>query len=539
LFDQLENVSMRNFEKPGRSLAFARNGMAATSHAAATLAAVNVLAAGGNAMDAAIAACAVQCVVEPGSTGVGGDCFALYARGGTDDIVAYDGSGWAPAAASVERLRQLGVNAIERHSPHAVTVPGAVHAWTTLHRDHGRLPLREVFAQAIRYAEDGYALMPRSAWDWAQEADTLALDGEARATMLVDGAAPRQGSVHRQPHLANTLRLIAEEGRDGFYRGPLAAKMVAHLRAHGGLHSLDDFADYHGEYVTPIRASFHGYDVVECPPGGQGVIALMILKILEKCAADGDPLDADRLHREVEAARLAYSMRDAMLGDPRHGKVDVDWLLSDALADELRGRIDLARALPPAPALTPVEHKDTVYITVVDKDRNCVSFINSLFHPFGSGLMAPDSGVLLHNRGQSFVVEPGHPNAIGPRKRPMHTIIPGMITQGGRVRMSFGVMGGHYQAMGHAHFLSKVLHYGMDMQSAMDLPRIFPRPGTDSVDVEATMPASVCAALTERGFRLSAPSTPIGGSQAIWIDWEEGVLMGASDHRKDGCALGY
>ncbi|WP_233839260.1 gamma-glutamyltransferase [Paraburkholderia sp. ZP32-5] len=530
---------MRNFEKPGRSLAFARNGMAATSHAAATLAAVNVLAAGGNAMDAAIAACAVQCVVEPGSTGVGGDCFALYSRGGSDDIVAYDGSGWAPAAATVERLQQLGVSTIERHSPHAVTVPGAVHAWTTLHRDHGRMPLREIFAQAIRYAEDGYAVTPRSSSDWSHEVDTLLRDAEARTTMLVDGAAPRQGTVHRQPHLANTLRLIAEEGRDAFYRGPLAEKIVAHLRAHGGLHSLDDFADYHGDYVTPIRASFRGYDVVECPPGGQGVIALMILKILEKFEAEGDPLDVDRIHREVEAAKLAYSVRDAVLGDPRNQKIDVDWLLSDALADELRGRIDLARALPPAPALTPVEHKDTVYITVVDKDRNCVSFINSLFHPFGSGFMAPGTGVLLHNRGQSFVVEPGHPNAIGPRKRPMHTIIPGMVTQGGRVRMSFGVMGGHYQAMGHAHFLSKVLHYGVDMQSAMDLPRIFPRPGTDSVDVEGTMPASVCAELAERGFRLAAPSSAIGGSQAIWIDWEQGVLAGASDHRKDGCALGY
>jgi gamma-glutamyltranspeptidase/glutathione hydrolase len=530
---------MRNFEMPGRSLAFARNGMAATSHAAATLAAVNVLAAGGNAMDAAIAACAVQCVVEPGSTGVGGDCFALYSRGGTDDIVAYDGAGWAPADASAERMAQLGVKVIERHSAHAVTVPGAVHAWTTLHRDHGRLPLRDILVPAIRYAEEGYAVTPRSAADWSNEVATLARDAEARATMLVDGAAPMPGTVHRQPRLANTLRRIAEEGRDAFYRGSLASAMVAHLRAHGGLHSLDDFADYHGDYVTPIRSAFRGYEVVECPPSGQGVVALMILKILEKFEADGDPLDPDRIHREIEAAKLAYSVRDAVLGDPRHHRVDLDWLLSDALAAGLRERIDLGRALPPAPSFAPAEHQDTVYITVVDRDRNCVSFINSLFHPFGSGLMAPDSGVLLHNRGQSFVVEPGHPNAIGPHKRPMHTIIPGMVTQGGRVRMSFGVMGGHYQAMGHAHFLSKVLHYGMDMQSAMDLPRMFARPGSDSVEVEATMPASVCAALKDRGFTLAAAPSAIGGSQAISIDWDQGVLTGASDHRKDGCALGY
>jgi gamma-glutamyltranspeptidase/glutathione hydrolase len=265
----------------------------------------------------------------------------------------------------------------------------------------------------------------------------------------------------------------------------------------------------------------------------------MLLKILQKFDAEGDPLNVDRIHREVEAAKLAYSVRDAFLGDPRDGKPDVDWLLSDELADRLRDQIDLEGALTDLPAFTTAEHKDTVYITVVDRDRNCASFINSLFHPFGSGLTAPKSGVLLHNRGQSFSLEKGHPNAIGPHKRPMHTIIPGMVTKGGRVQMSFGVMGGHYQAMGHAHFLSKVLHYGMDMQSAMQLPRIFPRPGTNTVEVENQMPAEICAALTQRGFKLVRPNSPIGGSQAIWVDWENGTLLGASDHRKDGCALGY
>lgn len=517
----------------------ARNGMAATSHPLATLAAINTLEAGGNAMDAAIAACAVQCVVEPGSTGVGGDCFALYSQGGTDDIVAYNGAGWAPAAASVEALQKLGVDAIERHSAHAVTVPGAVHAWTTLHRDYGRRSLGEILAPAIRHADEGYAVAPRTAADWNNEVPTLRRDSNANAAMLVNGDAPLAGTTHRQPLLANTLRAIAEGGRDAFYRGDIAADIVNHLQRNGGLHSLEDFADYHGDYVSPIRSTFQGYEIVECPPSGQGIIALMLLKILQKFDAQGDPLDVDRIHREVEAAKLAYAVRDAFLGDPANGKPDVDWLLSDELADRLREQIDLDRVLTDLPAFTTAEHKDTVYITVVDRDRNCASFINSLFHPFGSGLMAPKSGVLLHNRGQSFSLEQGHANAIGPHKRPMHTIIPGMVIKGGRVQMSFGVMGGHYQAMGHAHFLSKVLHYGMDMQSAMQLPRIFPRPGTDTVDVEEQMPAEVRAALTQRGFKLARPNSPIGGSQAIWVDWENGTLVGASDHRKDGCALGY
>nr|WP_315464437.1 gamma-glutamyltransferase family protein [uncultured Rhodoferax sp.] len=536
---------MRNFELPGRSMAMARNGMAASSHPAATQAAIRILEAGGSAMDAAIAACAVQCVVEPGSTGIGGDCFVLYSKAGTDDIVAYNGSGWAPAAASVERLQSLGVNSIERYSPHAVTVPGAVDAWTQLSRDYGQLPFHALMAPAIALAREGYAVAPRAAADWANSRDWLRKDPHASQHLLVQGEAPRAGSVHRQPLLAATLERIAHGGRDAFYTGEVAADIVGYLQSKGGLHTLADFAEYRGEYVRPIRAGFRGYEVHECPPNGQGVIALLILKILESLEVGADPLHPDRLHQEIEATRMAYALRDAWLADPRQAPPDVDWLLSDALADSLRGQIDLRQRLDPLPHPAPpsgpatAEHKDTVYITVVDKDRNAVSFINSIFHPFGSALMAPQSGVLLHNRGQSFSVQAGHPNAIAPHARPMHTIIPGMVTRNGKVQMSFGVMGGHYQAMGHAHFLSKVLHYGMDMQSAMDLPRIFPKPGTQEVEVESTMPAQSCDALRQRGFQLVPPAWAIGGSQAVWIDWEQGVLVGASDHRKDGCALGY
>jgi gamma-glutamyltranspeptidase/glutathione hydrolase len=530
---------MRDFEAPGRSRAMSTRGMAATSHPAATLAAIDVLQDGGNAMDAAVAACAVQCVVEPGSTGIGGDCFVLYARAGGADIVAFNGSGRAPVAVTGERLRSVGLTTIDRQSPHAITVPGAVDAWTQLLRDYGTRDLGTLLQPAIAYARDGYAVAPRVHSEWTDQASVLARDPNTRTVFLPGGEVPAVGTIHRQPALAATLELLAREGRDGFYSGAVAEDIVAYLRGLGGLHTLDDFAAAKGEYVQSIKTRFRDYDVYECPPNGQGIIALMILNILSGLPHDADPLSAERLHLEIEATRLAYAARDAYLADPLHAKVDQDWLLSEELAGQLRSRIDCGSATVPIPHIAQAEHTDTVYITVVDRDRNAVSFINSLFNQYGSGRVAPKSGVLLHNRGMSFSLEAGHPNEIAPRKRPMHTIIPGMLVRDGRVQMPFGVMGGHYQAMGHAHFLSKVIDYGLDLQSAMDLPRLFPLPGTATIEVESRIPAETVDGLRQRGFEIVPAHRPIGGSQAIWIDWEHGTLIGGSDPRKDGCALGY
>lgn len=345
--------------------------------------------------------------------------------------------------------------------------------------------------------------------------------------------------MHRQPELAKTLQWIAVEGRDGFYTGPVAEDMVSHLHALGGLHTLEDFADARGEYVTPITTDFRGQRVHECPPNGQGIIALLILNILSRFEAKGDPQSADRLHIEIEATRLAYAARDALLADPDKADVPVETLLSDALADRLAGMIDLRRALTDLPSFDMPLHRDTVYISVVDQDRNAVSFINSVFYTFGTGLVAPRSGVVLHNRGQSFSLKPGHPNVVAPRKRPLHTIIPGMVTRAGRVEMPFGVMGGYYQAMGHAHFLSKVFDYGMDIQEAIDLPRLFPKPDGTRVEAEQTLPVATAQELIRRGFDLVPPEDPIGGAQAIRIDWENGTLTGGSESRKDGIALGF
>ena len=530
---------MRDFELPGRSLAIGRDAMAATSHPTSTLAAIDVLRAGGNAVDAAIAACAVQSVVEAGSTGIGGDCFALISREGSTDIRGYNGSGRTPAAATEQWYREAGITTIERHSPHAVTVPGAVEAWARLVKDHGRMSLAEILAPAIALARDGYPLTPRVAYDLANQRELLRQDPNAAATFLVAGQPPAAGTLQYQPGLAATLEAIGREGPDAFYRGEIAAEMADYLKAAGGLHTREDFAAAEGEYVTPISTQFRGRTVYEIPPNGQGIVALMIMKILERFTPTPDPLAVENLYIEIEATRLAYAARKQFVADMSVSHVPVDYLLSDALADELAARIDPARATAPLPALTGgAEHRDTVYISVVDKQRNAVSFINSVFHPYGSGLMTPKSGVLFHNRGQSFVLEQGHPNAIGPRKRPMHTIIPAMVAENGRVCLSFGVMGGHYQAMGHAHFLAKLFDHGLDLQSAIDLPRLFPLPGTATVEVEGRLRERCGAALESRGFKVQPPKTPIGGAQAIWIDWENGTLLGGSDPRKDGCAIG-
>lgn len=529
---------MRNFEKPGRSVVVAMGSMAATSHPSATLVAVQILASGGNALDAAIAASAVQCVVEPGSTGIGGDCFALIARDGSADIIAYNGSGRAPDTASADRFAAEGITEIARQSPHAVTVPGAIDAWTRLHDDHGRLPFEQILAPAIRFAEKGYPITPRVHRDWVEEETLLSFDPTARRIFLPNGRAPRVGEIHRQLELGATLRRVATKGRDAFYTGAIAEDIVSYLQSLGGLHTLDDFASAKGEYVQPIHAHFSDHEVHECPPNGQGVIALMILNILSRFEARGDPQSADRLHVEIEATRLAYAARDALLADPDKAAVPVEYLLSDALADRLAGMIDLKKALASLPRFQMPLHRDTVYICVVDEDRNAVSFINSVFDSFGTGLVAPRSGVVLHNRGQSFSLDPNHPNVIAPGKRPLHTIIPGMLTQGSHVTMPFGVMGGYYQAMGHAHFLSKVLDFGLDLQEAIDLPRVMPISGTMDVAAEHTLAPSTAAELERRGFRIVPAEEPIGGAQAIRIDWQNGTLQGASDSRKDGCAVG-
>lgn len=531
---------MRNLQLAGRSPVRSLQAMAATSHPLSTAAALEILRAGGNAMDAAIAACAVQCVVEPQSTGIGGDCFAIVSPAGeASRTVAYNGSGRAPMAATPAWFQSQGITTLERTSPHGVTVPGAVEAWSRLHADHGRLPFGEILAPAIHYARAGYPVHDRVAFDWAEETALLAAHPASAALYLPEGRAPHPGEVHRQPALGDTLERIAREGAEAFYQGPVAEEIVAVLRERGGLHTVEDFAATQGDYVTPISTDYRGYRVMELPPNGQGLAALQLLNIQSGWdLAALDPLGVERLHLHLEATRLVYADRARYYADPDHADVPVAALGSAARAEQLRRLISRERRLEPLPSPSLPEHKDTVYLCVVDKDRNAVSFINSVYHSFGSGILAPQSGVVLHNRGCSFRLDPSHPNCIGPGKRPFHTIIPAMLFQGERAVMPFGVMGGDYQASGHAYVLANLLDYGMDIQEALDLPRVFALPD-GPVQVESGVPAGVAQQLAQLGHQVEIPARPLGGAQGIWIDWERGVLSGGSEPRKDGCALGY
>lgn len=529
---------MRDFHAPGRSPLYATNAMVCTSMPQASLAAIEMLKAGGNAIDAAITAAAVLGVVEPESTGIGGDLFCLYAPAGSGQVIAMNASGRAPAGLSLETLAANGLSGYDESSPHAVTIPGGVAGWEALSKKFGRKGLDEALAPAIHFAEEGYVVSPRVAHDWAVASTMAKLTKHDSQLFLKDGAAPLPGTRMRNPQLAATLRAIAKDGAKAFYTGPIAAEMVRDLRARGGFHTEADFADglSLAEFVTPISRHFAGHEVWECPPNGSGIIALMLMGVMDGFAPPGDPLGVLRLHRQIEAARLVYRDRDAFLADPKHVDVPVEHLLSDQYITALRGLIQddhALKTLPPAGQA----HKDTVYLSVVDKDGNCCSFISSIFQHFGSGIVAGNTGVVMHNRGFGFSMQPGHPNQVAPRKRPMHTIIPAMAFKDGKPQIVFGVMGGQYQPMGQSWVLANMLNYGMDPQAALDLPRIFPYAG--QVEVERGIPQSVCAALTAMGHKLVTVSEPHGGGQVIQIDHTRGILVGGSDPRKDGYALGY
>lgn len=533
---------MRDFQLPGRSTVHSVHGMCATSQPLAALAAVDILRAGGNAVDAAVAASAVLCVVEPYNTGIGGDCFVLYAPGGRDHVIGLNGSGRAPAGATRERIAAEEGARIGFSSVHSVTIPGAVDAWARLVADHGTMGLDRLLAPAIDLAEQGFAVTPRVATDWMLLAPRLEKDPDMRALYLPGGKAPAVGTIWRSPQLARTLRAIAERGRDGFYTGGVAEQMLATLVAKGGTHAAEDFAAVQAEYVTPIRTAFRGHEVLEIPPNGQGITALMALNILSQLESGGtdlaalDPAGPDRVHLQVEAARCAYAVRDALVADSAHMPVPVETLLSDEFTARLAAMIDPARAMP-GPVRLPDTHRDTVYLTVVDRDRNAVSFINSLYQGFGAALADAATGVVFQNRGAGFSLEEGHPNAIAPGKRPLHTIIPGMLVRDGRAVMPFGVMGGDYQPMGHVQVLVNMLVYGMDVQEALDFPRFHHEHGR--LWVERGLPRATAEALAARGHDVAEAVLPHGGGQAIWIDWEAGTLVGGSDPRKDGQAIGY
>lgn len=526
---------MRDFHLPGRSPVFAANGMCATSSPLAAKVAVQMLEAGGNAVDAAIAAGVLLGLCEPQMTGIGGDCFVLVKPADSEEVVALNGSGRAPAALDAEKLRAAGHKTMPLHDAAAVTIPGAIDAFCRLSKDYGKLGLKAQLAPAIHYARAGVPLAPRTCFDWERAAESL--QGAARDFYLLDGKAPTPGQIFRAPNQAEVLERVALEGRAGFYEGEVAEDMVNSLNALGGVHTLDDFAATACDYSDPISGTYKDVELVEHRPNGQGATAILLANILSHfdMAAYG-ALSTQRVHIEAEATKLAYDTRNRFLADPDYMN-RLDYMTSAETAASLAALIDPHKAMPSATAISESVHKETVYLTVVDRDRMAVSLIYSVFHSFGAGLASDKFGINFQNRGAGFSLEAGHPNEAGGGKRPMHTIIPAMLRKGGKVIMPFGVMGGQYQSTGHARLMSNMVDFEMPVQEAIDAPRSFAADG--KLQLERGYSASVRNDLMTMGHDIIIPDVAIGGAQAIVINPETGVLEGGSDPRKDGCALGY
>ena len=527
---------MRDFHMPGRSAVLAANAMVATSHPLAAQVALDTLKRGGNAVDGAIAGAILLGVCEPHMAGLGGDCFALIKPAGTNQVLGLNGSGRAPAGVCAQSLRERGLDAVPVDGVEAITLPGAVDAFCTLSAAHGRLELPDILNTVIPYFEAGVPVAARVAFDWPVAAPRL--HGRARAIYLPGGAPARVGTRFALPGQAEVLRAIARKGRAGFYHGPVARDVVQSLAALGGCHTGADMAAAHSTWTTPIRgAAGGGTELIEHPPNGQGATAILLGKILGHFdIAALDPFGARRAHIEAEATKLAHGACDRAIAEPAQS-CGLEETLSDATALKLAGRINPDRATVPTPhAVGTQAHRDTVYITVADRDTMMVSLIYSIFHAFGSGHASDRFGILFHNRGAGFTLRPDHPNELGPGKRPFHTIIPGMLARDGQVNMSFGVMGGAYQPTGHARLVSNLIDFGLDLQSAIDAPRSFAEEGT--LKVERGYPASVRRILADMGHDVVVPDGPLGGAQAIGVN-PGGYFEGASDPRKDGCALGY
>jgi gamma-glutamyltranspeptidase/glutathione hydrolase len=527
-----------------RSTVYAPHGMIATSQPLATAAGLAVLQRGGNAIDAAVTAAAVLNVVEPMMTGIGGDMFALVWLAKERRLVALNASGRAGALMTREALLAKGHRSIPEETVEDVTVPGALSGWDALLTRYGTITLAQALEPAIGYAEEGFPLTPIIARDWADQAVKLAKDVGARATFLVDGTrAPRAGEWFRNPDLARSFREIAAQGPGALYGGDLGQRIVTRVRELGGYLTLDDLKNHHPEWVEPISAPFHGYRVWELPPNNQGLAVLEMLRMLE-------PMDlralghnsAAYLHLLIEAKKLAFADLARYVGDPHAMTVPSTAFLSDAYIAARRALIDTARAADRPQPGKPLTASETIYLTVADSAGNMVSFINSLFDLFGSGVVVPGTGFALQDRGAGFTLEPGLPNTVAPGKRPFHTLIPGFVTKPDssgveQPWMSFGVMGGSMQPQGHVQFLLNLLVFGMDLQDAIDAPRFRHLAGL-RVALEPAIGDDVRRALAAKGHVIAPDSSvAFGGAQAI-LRLPRGYAAG-SDPRKDGMAAGH
>lgn len=549
--DGAERAAGRGFVT--RSEVVAQHGMACTSHPLATQAALDVLRAGGSAVDAAIAADACLGLMEPTSCGIGGDLFALVWDAGAGRLHGLNGSGRSPRRLTLDWFRQQGIERIPSYGPLPVTVPGCVDGWFMLHGRFGRLPMARVLAPAIGYARDGFPVSEIIAGDWARNAVRLESYPGFRETFMPGGRAPAHGEVFRNPRLAGTLERIAAGGRDAFYRGDLPRAIARYLKAQGGFLDEEDFAAHTGDWVEPISTNYRGYDVWEIPPNGQGLSVLQMLNILEgfdlKSMGWGSPA---AMHAFIEAKKLAFEDRARHYGDPAFSRIPVERLLDKAYAAERRKLIDARRAGTRFEAGdVALRQSDTIYLATADAAGNMVSFIQSNYRGMGSGMTPEGFGFVLHDRGEAFVLKEGHPNAYAPGKRPFHTIIPAFVTRDGKPWLAFGVMGGDMQPQGHVQILMNLIDFGMGLQEAGDAPRIYhtgsseptgePRAeGGGMVNLEPGFPEESVRDLVRMGHRVGRTSPgAFGGYQAIRVQEGPRVYFGASESRKDGQAGGY
>jgi gamma-glutamyltranspeptidase / glutathione hydrolase len=547
----------REAKPVARSVVTASHGMVATSQPLAVQAGLDVLKAGGNAADAAIAADAMLGLVEPMSCGIGGDLFVMYWDAKTSKLYGLNASGRSPYTINRDVFKQKGLEKIPLNGPLSWTVPGCVSGWDELNRRFGTRKLGDLLEPAVQRAEEGFSVTPVIAQSWQTTEPDLMAWPDSVTTFLPGGHAPHAGKSFRNPNLAASYRLLAKDGPDAFYRGPIAEKVVAFSRLNGGYFELQDFGDHRSDWVEPVSTTYRGYRVWELPPNGQGITVLEMLNVLEpfNLRALG-PCSPQYLHLLVEAKKLAFADRARFYADPAFSPAPIEALISKSYADSRRRLINLNRAALDFPVGDPKlaasdRHGDTIYLTVVDKDRNCCSFIQSNFEPFGSKVVPGDVGFCLQNRGNLFALADDHLNGLEPHKRPFHTIIPGFVTKDGKPWLCFGVMGGDMQPQGQVQVLVNLIDFGMNLQQAGDSPRVRhdgsptptglpvePRGGT--IFAEAGIPDQTLTALRAKGHQVARDKpTVFGGYQAILIDWKTGQLQGASDTRKDGCALGY
>jgi gamma-glutamyltranspeptidase/glutathione hydrolase len=532
-------------ETQTRSIVMSKLGIVATSQPLASRAGTQILETGGNAIDAAIAANAVLGLVEPGSNGIGGDLFAIVYEAKTGKIYGLNASGWAPRKLSIDFLNEKGKKAMPQSGIHSVTVPGCVAGWDALRKRFGTQEFAALLKPAIYYADEGFPVSELIATSWKGSTKTLVAHPNAKETYLPDGRAPKAGELFRNPDLARSLRTIADKGRDGFYKGRIAEAVVKISEEQGGVLELADLEEFQPEWVEPLSTKYRGWTVYELPPNGQGIAALEMLNLMEQFPLfDYGQNSAKALHVEIEAKKIAYADMLQYVGDPKVAKVPVKEMTSKALAEKRAKEIDPDNAQD---GVLPSEFddfkrkagNDTVYMCVVDKDGNMVSLIQSNYQGFGSGLAPAKCGFMLQNRGALFTLGKDSPNALQPRKRPLHTIIPAFMEKDG-TRIAFGIMGGWNQAQAHAQYVANVVDFGLNIQAALEAPR-FTKMTFDGLGVkmESRIPESVRAELAKRGHKvelLPPYSVPVGGGQAVMRD-PKGVNYGASDPRKDGAAI--